>query len=71
MIARLDVFVRHKKPEWLGCAETLETALELVRKTGPGSYFVFSQTTEHKDYYEMNSEGVIFRNEIIDSFFDG
>lgn len=60
MVAALDVFaLRNKEPNWLGCTETLAKALELIRETGPGSYFVFSQVTNDKNFFEVSSGGVV------------
>jgi len=60
MVAPLDVFaVVNGEPKWLGCAETLANALELARKHGVGSYFVFSQKTEHKNFYEVTADGTV------------
>jgi hypothetical protein len=56
----LDVFaVKDNGPERLGCVETLGEALELMRKAGTGSYFVFSQKTRHKDFFKVSSNGVV------------
>jgi hypothetical protein len=50
MVPPLDVFaVRNKQREWVGRANTLEQAFELVREPGTGSYFVFSKKTGHKN----------------------
>lgn len=58
MIAPLDVFViGDSDSQWLGCAGTLLEALELIEKTGPGAYLVFSQTTRHKNLHEVTLEG--------------
>jgi hypothetical protein len=60
MIAPLDVFaLKSGEPKWLGCAETLAQAIELMRKAGSGSYFVFSQQAVRKNFYEVNAEGAI------------
>jgi hypothetical protein len=60
MIAPLDVFAVHgSEPKWLGEAGTLAEAIELIRKTGVGSYFVYSQTTQHKNFYNVSSDGVV------------
>lgn len=60
MVAPLDVFaLKNGEAQWLGCAETLSAAIELLRKAGSGSYFVFSQQTTHKNFYEVNAEGVV------------
>lgn len=57
MIALLDVFaVRASENDWLGSAATLAQALELIRRTGPGSYCVFSQKTEQKSFYKVRSD---------------
>jgi hypothetical protein len=56
-----DVFAANNSdaPNWLGCAETLAQAMQLLRKAGAGSYFVFSQQTGYKDHYEVNADGVV------------
>lgn len=61
MVAPLDVFaVENGEPAtWLGCAETLAQATELLRKAGVGSYLVFSQHTGHKNLYEVTTDGVL------------
>jgi len=60
MFAPLDVFaVRNQRAEWVGCAETLAKALELMSKAGTGSYFVFSEETNHKDFFEISPNGVL------------
>lgn len=60
MIPPLDVFgLKNEEPVWLGCAETLVSALELARKNGTGRYFVFSHETGHKTMYVVNAEGAI------------
>lgn len=60
MVASLDVFVvENGEPKWLSCAETLTEAIESIRKTGCGSYFIFAQQTEHKAFYEVSAEGVV------------
>jgi hypothetical protein len=62
MIPPLDVFaLKDGKPQWLGYAETLAKALELAGKNGLGSYFVFSQETGHKTFYEISANGVVSR----------
>jgi hypothetical protein len=54
MVSPLDVFaIANGGPTWLGCAETQAKALELVGSRGPGSYFVFSQQTGNKTFYEV------------------
>jgi len=60
MIAPLDVFaVEDGDSLWLGCAETLSKALELPLLHGEGLYFVFSQSTGHKEFYRVNSDGTV------------
>jgi hypothetical protein len=60
MIPPLDVFaVRDSESQWLDSAQTLAEALELIRRTGPGSYLVFSQKTEHKSFYKVSLNGSI------------
>ena len=64
MVAPLDVFaVMNGEPKWLSCVETLSQAVDLIRKTGCGSYFVFSQPTGHKDFYEITAEGVVLASD--------
>ena len=51
MVAPLDIFaVNNGESKWLGCAESIAQAIDLIRKTGSGSYFVFSQQTGHKSF---------------------
>jgi hypothetical protein len=58
MIAPLDVFAaKGDQPMWLGCAETLVDALDLIRNKGVGSYVVYSAQTGHKNHYEVNADG--------------
>jgi hypothetical protein len=58
MVAPLDVFaVKNGEPKWLGCSETLAKALDLAAENGQGSYFVSSQTTGHKNFYEVTPDG--------------
>jgi hypothetical protein len=60
MIPPLDVLVlRKQEPVWLGCAETLVSALELGRKNGTGRYLVFSHEMGHKTLYVVNTEGAV------------
>jgi len=66
MIPPLDVFsVKHNATRWLGAAENLARAFDMIRRNGAGSYFVFSQRTGHKNFYELDrmgqSERAIFR----------
>lgn len=57
MVEPLDVFtVNGESPEWLGCAQTLIQAFELVLERGEGSYFVFSHQTRNKSFYEVTSD---------------
>ena len=59
MIAPLDIFaVNNGEATWLGCAESIAQAIDVIRKTGSGSYFVFSQKTGHKNFYEVNRDGI-------------
>jgi len=59
MVPPLDVFrVTNNKPTWLGSTESLSKALELIRNSGAGAYFVFSQETGHKKFYKVNANGV-------------
>ena len=58
MIPPLDVFaIRKNEPVWLSAAETLVQALEIARKTGTGSYLVFSHQTGHKTMYVVDATG--------------
>jgi len=60
MVAPLDVFaVNNGEPRWLGCAQSLAQAIDLLRESGSGSYFVFSQQTGHKNFYDVTVEGVV------------
>jgi hypothetical protein len=60
MIAPLDVFaIGDGDSHWLGCTETLAEAVDLIQKTGPGSYLVFSQTTHHKNLYNVTAESTV------------
>jgi hypothetical protein len=60
MVPPLDVFAFDDgEPQWLGCAETLASALELARKNGTGRYFVFSHQTGHKTMYAVDPQGRI------------
>lgn len=60
MVDPLDVFaIGHSDSRLLGCAETLLEALELIQKTGPGEYLVFSRTTEHKNLYKVSPDGTV------------
>jgi len=54
MIPPLDVFaIEDGEHKWLACAETQAKALELIGNRGPGSYFVFSQETGNRIFYEV------------------
>jgi hypothetical protein len=60
MIAPLKVFaIGDSDSQWLGCAETLAEALELIEKTGPGAYLVFSSTTHRRNLYRASPDGVV------------
>ena len=60
MIPPLDVFsVKDNVPSWLGAAESLVHALEMVRKNGAGSYCVFSHQTGNKTMYHVDATGTI------------
>jgi hypothetical protein len=59
MIPPIDVFkIENSKPSWIGFAETTAQALEIARKKGSGSYFVFSNTGGRK-LYQIGSDGII------------
>jgi hypothetical protein len=58
MIDSLDIYVVPGiDPVWLGSAETLPQALEIIRASGEGAYFVFSQTTECNNFYLVGPDG--------------
>ena len=58
MVPSLDVFsIENSEPTWLGSAEDLPQALEIARKKGTGSYFVFSQRTGRKLMYQVDASG--------------
>lgn len=60
MAAPLDVFaVKNNEPDCLGCAETLNKAVELMYQAGTGSYLVFSRETGHANFIEVSSNGII------------
>jgi hypothetical protein len=61
MIAPLDVFklADGKGGRWIGCAETLPHALLVIRKNGAGKYLVFSHLSQHKEFYELTSQGEV------------
>ena len=64
MVAPLDIFAaKNGEPKWLGCAETLARATQLLRNAGAGSYFVFSQRTGQKNFYNVSVEGVVSASE--------
>ena len=61
VVPPLDVFavIKNREPRCSGSAETVAEAIELIRKAGSGSYFVFSRRTGHRDFYEVTtSNGV-------------
>ena len=62
MIPPLDVFsIRDQDHEtrWLGTAKNLAQTFDMVRRNGAGSYFVFSQRTGHKNFYDLDPNGTI------------
>jgi hypothetical protein len=60
MVGPLDVFVvENGECTRLSSAGTLTQAIESIRKTGCGSYFIFSQKTENKTFYEVSAEGLV------------
>jgi len=60
MVTPLDMFaVLHGEPQWLGCADAIAEAIELIVKHGDGEYFVFSQHTGHKNFYKVLSGKVV------------
>jgi len=60
MVPPLDVFsIKDNEPTWLGAADSLAQALEIARRQGAGSYFVFSHETGHKTMYQVDASGAI------------
>lgn len=60
MIAPLSVFaIGDIDSRWLGSADTLTQALDLIEKTGPGAYLVSSQKTQHKKLYRVSPDGTV------------
>jgi hypothetical protein len=60
MMPPLDVFsIRNNESTWLGPAETLVQALEVMRQNGAGSYFIFSHQTGHKAMYQVDEHGSV------------
>jgi hypothetical protein len=63
VIAPLDIFAVEKNGAgigiWLSSAETLNHALDLMRKRGAGQYLVYSQETGHKNFYAVDAEGAV------------
>jgi hypothetical protein len=59
MIDSFDVFAVRIDSEWLGCAETLPQALEMIRESGEGAYFVFSKATERNILYLLGPDGCL------------
>lgn len=60
MIPPLDVFsIKNDEPTWLWPAETIAQALEMVRKLGPGLYFVFFHETGRKTTYQVDETGTV------------
>jgi len=60
MIPPFDVFsTANNGPVWIGAAESLVQALQIARKKGTGSYFVFSLQTGCKTMYEVDATGAI------------
>jgi hypothetical protein len=59
MVPALDIFAANDgQAKWLGCTETLAHAILFLRDAGSGSYFVFTQQTGYKDYYQVSKDGV-------------
>ena len=60
MIKPFDLFTvtGNDEPLWLSCAESLTEAIDAMRRRGPGRYLVISQTTGHKQSYEVRPEGI-------------
>jgi hypothetical protein len=60
MMPPLDVFsIRNSESTWLGPAETLIQALEVMRQNGAGSYFIFFHQTGRKVMYHVDQHGSV------------
>jgi len=60
MVPPLDVFsIKDNEPTWLGAADSLTQALEIVQQTGEGFYFIFSHETGHRTMYQVDQAGSI------------
>ena len=67
MIAPLDVFKVDEggRSVWLREAASLQEALALIRARGEGNFYILSQTTGHRDYYDVTEKGdVVFRKRV-------
>jgi hypothetical protein len=55
VIVPFDIFSggNHGEALWLGSAETLAQAVKLMRDSGEGVYFVFSQKSSDKRFYKV------------------
>jgi hypothetical protein len=53
----LDIFAAGNfDPLWLGSAETLAQAVELMKNNGEGVYFIFSQKNMEKSFYKVKGD---------------
>ena len=58
MIDSFDIYaIGDNESEWLCDTKTLDQALQLVQKVGPGTYLVFSKKTEWYDFCLVGSDG--------------
>ena len=67
MIASLDVFKvgEDGSSVWLREAASLQEALAFIRARGEGHFFILSQTTGHRDYYDVTENGdAVFRKRV-------
>jgi hypothetical protein len=68
VIAPLDIFAVEKDETgigiWLSSAETLNHALDLMRKRGAGQYLVYSQETGHQNFYVVDAKGAVSQTKL-------
>jgi hypothetical protein len=67
MVPPFDVFVlKENGPNWLGPAETLDEAFDLIRQAGAGSYVLFSMETGLESFLDVSLTGVVSPFPILD-----
>jgi hypothetical protein len=60
MMPPLDVYsIRNNESTWLGPAKTLIQALEVMRQSGAGSYYIFFHQTGHQAKYQVDEHGSV------------